>query len=575
MLAEGTTVAGYRIVATLGQGGMGVVYEATQLSLMRTVALKLLAAHLSEDVTFRERFRREGQIQAAIDHPNIITVYEAGESEHGLFMAMRLVRGPTLRELILAGELDAGRTMRILRPVADALGTAHRAGLIHRDVKPQNVMVGARDHPFLADFGLTKGPTEASLTRTGQVVGTLHYISPEQIKGERATVRSDVYALTAVLYECLTGVVPFPVESEAALLYAHISGPPPRITEVRPELPGGLDDVIAWGMAKDPAQRYGSALELIDKAERALAGTGADARPDQRGAEAYVETRTAAPETPATVGDAGAQTRAAAGPAGETRPAPDGGMVTRPEPPPAPPAPAGPPAPAAGPPAPRVGRPKRRVALPVLAGLILAAAAAAGLVLVLGGEGGSGTASAETVEYEASTDLGSDPFTSPTDIRGEQAVRIPSEGAGSSESTSSDLVCDRELLISSLNAEPERLRAWARVRDVTQTQAGVARYIRGLVPVTVIRDVRVTDHSFSGRAEGYQAILAAGTAVLSDADGRPVARCRSGNPLTAEEFVPEAGCLKCPPNYRAPPPCETFRDCYRRYPDPPPVRSRA
>src|SRR4051794_21706067 len=193
---------------------MGGVYEGAQPSLNPTGALKLLATNLGDDPAFRERFRREGLLQAQIDHPNIVTVYEAGESEHGLFIAMRLVRGPNLKDMIVARELDAGRTLRILRPVADALDAAHGAGLIHRDIKPQNVLVGARDHPFLADFGLTKGVGEKSLTRTGQFVGTLDYISPEQIQGERATPQSDIYSLTGVMYECLTGVVPFPKESE-------------------------------------------------------------------------------------------------------------------------------------------------------------------------------------------------------------------------------------------------------------------------------------------------------------------------------------------------------------------------
>src|ERR687895_763358 len=191
---------------------MGVVYEATQLSLNRTVALKILAANLSDDPAFRERFRREGLLQAAIDHPHIVTVYEAGETEHGLFLAMRLVRGPNLKDMVLAREIDAGRTLRILAPVADALDAAHEEGLIHRDVKPQNILVGGRDHAFLADFGLTKLPGEKSLTETGQFLGTLDYVAPEQIVGERATARTDVYAFGAVLCECLTGSVPYPRE---------------------------------------------------------------------------------------------------------------------------------------------------------------------------------------------------------------------------------------------------------------------------------------------------------------------------------------------------------------------------
>ena len=249
---------------------MGVVYEATQLSLNRTVAMKLLATHLGEDPAFRERFRREGLLQAAIDHPNIVTVYEAGETEEGLFLAMRMVRGPNLKDMIVSRELDAGRTLRILSPIADALDTAHAAGLIHRDIKPQNILVGGRDHAYLADFGLTKAPGEKSLTKTGQFVGTLDYISPEQIRGLPASKMSDIYALAAVLYECLTGVVPYPKDSEAAVLYAHMSDEPPAVTEQRPELPGELDEVIKKAMAKEPEQRHQSAGELLEDAEHAF-----------------------------------------------------------------------------------------------------------------------------------------------------------------------------------------------------------------------------------------------------------------------------------------------------------------
>jgi serine/threonine protein kinase len=274
VLPQGTVVAGYRIEKPLGQGGMGVVYEATQLSLNRTVALKFLAGHFSQDVDFRERFRREGVIQAAIDHPHIVPVYEAGEVEDGLFLAMRLIRGSNLKELIVSGEVDAARTLRILAPVAEALAVAHEAGLTHRDIKPQNILVGARDHSYLADFGLTKGADVVSLTRTGQFLGTLDYVAPETINGQRATDRSDTYALAAVLYECLTGEVPYKRPSEAAVLFAHVSDPPPLVSERRSDLPRGLDDVIARGMAKAPEERYASPIDLLDEAGQAMAEVG-------------------------------------------------------------------------------------------------------------------------------------------------------------------------------------------------------------------------------------------------------------------------------------------------------------
>ncbi|MEA2221044.1 MAG: hypothetical protein QOJ35_3670 [Solirubrobacteraceae bacterium] len=266
----GDLVAGYRIESVLGRGGMGTVYEATQLSLNRTVALKILSPQLGSDVLFRERFRREGHIQAAIDHPNIVTVYEAGEAPEGLFLAMRLVRGSNLKDMIVGRDLEGARTLRLLKPIADALDSAHEAGLTHRDIKPQNILVGLRDHPYLADFGLTKSSTETGLTKTGQFVGTIDYISPEQIRGEPACAASDIYALTAVLYECLCGVVPYPKPSDAAVLYAHISNEPPLVTDQRPELPPALDEVIARGMAKNVDDRPRSASEMIAEAERAF-----------------------------------------------------------------------------------------------------------------------------------------------------------------------------------------------------------------------------------------------------------------------------------------------------------------
>jgi hypothetical protein len=270
LLAHGTVVAGYRIDRVLGAGGMGVVYEATQLSLDRTVALKVLAAELGEDATFVKRFRREGRLQAALDHPHIVTVHEAGETEHGLFIAMRLVRGATLKDMILARELDAGRALRLLRPVADALDAAHEAGLTHRDVKPQNILVGGRDHPYLADFGLTQPAGGTHITATGQFVGTFDYIAPEQIRGEAPTPSVDVYSLAGVLYECLTGQVPFPGRSQAAVIYAHMATEPPRPTTHRPELPAALDAVLARGLAKDPAARPPTASALIEAAEHAF-----------------------------------------------------------------------------------------------------------------------------------------------------------------------------------------------------------------------------------------------------------------------------------------------------------------
>jgi serine/threonine protein kinase len=273
LLEAGTIVSGYRIDGTLGEGGMAAVYQATQLSLNRVVALKLLAPNLSDDPGFRARFQREGHVQAALDDEHIVTVYEAGESEYGLFLAMRLIRGPTLKRLILDDQLDPRRSVRLLTQVAHALDAAHAAGLIHRDIKPQNILIGKGDHAYLADFGLIRAPDEARLTGTGQFIGTIDYVAPEQIQGEPATPASDCYALAGVLYECLTGEVPFPKPSEAATLHAHVMSPPPSVSERRPDLPPALDEVIAEGMAKDPWARPSPAAELIQAAARALSSS--------------------------------------------------------------------------------------------------------------------------------------------------------------------------------------------------------------------------------------------------------------------------------------------------------------
>ena len=283
---------------------MGAVYQATQLSLNRVVALKLLAPNLGDDPGFRARFEREGQVQAGLDHDHIVPVYEAGQSEYGLFLAMRLISGPTLKHLILDGELDPRRTVRLLAQVANALDAAHRAGLIHRDIKPQNILIGDRDHAFLADFGLIKAPDEARLTGTGQFIGTIDYVAPEQIQGEPATPASDIYALTGVLYECLTGEVPYPKPSEAATLHAHVMQPPPVLSERRPDLPRALDGVIAQGMAKDPWSRPSQAAELIQAASRALSSSASSipapaGAPQHDGSTAERERRVQTTKVPA------------------------------------------------------------------------------------------------------------------------------------------------------------------------------------------------------------------------------------------------------------------------------------
>jgi Protein kinase domain len=288
VLDAGSEIKGYRIERLLGRGGMGEVYEATQLALGRRVAFKVVRTGLGPDQDLRERFRREGELQATLEHPNVVAVYEAGELDDGLFLALRLIDGVTLKQLIVAGELDAQRTMRILAPVADALDAAHARGLVHRDVKPQNILVGEGDHAFLADFGLSRSPEHSALTRSGQVVGTIDYIAPELVRGEPAGPASDVYSFGGVLFECVTGSVPYPMPTDAAVLYAHLNQEPPSARAIRDDLPGELDEVLSQGMAKEPEERAASASGLIAAAAAALDGNpAATSSPPHQGALAH------------------------------------------------------------------------------------------------------------------------------------------------------------------------------------------------------------------------------------------------------------------------------------------------
>ena len=265
----GTEVAGYRIESLLGLGGMSVVYLAEDLRLKRKVALKLLAAGLAGDESFRDRFLRESELAASIDHPNIVPIYEARKTDDLLFIAMRYVEGSDLKKRLGRGRLDPGDAAAILAQVASALDAAHARGLVHRDVKPSNVLLdtGARpdgsDHVYLADFGLTKPVSEETGTREDrQLMGTIDYVAPEQIAGAEIDGRADVYSLGCVFYECLVGQPPFRGDSDIAIVFAHLEAEPPAPSAQRPDLPAALDAVIARALAKDPKQRFPSCREL-------------------------------------------------------------------------------------------------------------------------------------------------------------------------------------------------------------------------------------------------------------------------------------------------------------------------
>jgi serine/threonine protein kinase len=260
----------YRIEGIVGVGRMGVVYLATDRIAGRAVALKVLREDVGIDPVYRERFRREGSLLAQLNHPHVLPIHGMGEIDGDLYIATRLVSG-TLRNAILAGPIAVDDAMTVLSCVASALDAAHAAGIVHRDVKPANVLLDPGPAVYLGDFGLARDPDGEALTAPGQVLGTIDYMAPELLDGEGIGPATDIYGLACLAVETLTGAVPFVRETDAAIMYAHVVEPPPSLCERRPELPLGLDDVIAAGMAKDPDDRPSSAGALVMDMLRALA----------------------------------------------------------------------------------------------------------------------------------------------------------------------------------------------------------------------------------------------------------------------------------------------------------------
>ncbi|MGZ6643990.1 MAG: serine/threonine-protein kinase, partial [Solirubrobacteraceae bacterium] len=365
-LQEGDEFAGHRVLGVAGRGGMGVVFRAVQLDLDRVVALKLIAPQLAGDPAFRERFVRESRAAASIDHPNVIPIYYTGEEDGRLYIAMRYVDGSDLRTLVRAEtRLAPGRAARIVAQIGGALDAAHARGIVHRDIKPANVLLGVGEHAYLTDFGLTKNvASHTGSTRGGGWVGTLGYVAPEQIRGERLDARADVYALGCVLYHAVCGVPPYQRDSDEATLWAHLHEDPPSVGERAPGIPARFEAVLKRAMAKNPDDRFPSAGDL---GRAALAAAG--------------ETGPAGPERVVGIGDAA--------PAGEeTVVTPDQAATVR----------AGHDAP------PDAGRRGRRVlpwalaAIPVLALAVVAAIALGG-----GGSGGGDTASSAATTATTTT----------------------------------------------------------------------------------------------------------------------------------------------------------------------------
>jgi serine/threonine-protein kinase len=274
-MSVGTTFNGYRITSVLGRGGMSVVYAAEHLRLGRTVALKVLSQSLAADETFRERFSRESQLAASLDHPNIVPIYDAGEAEGFFYIAMRHVEGSDLGTLIeREGPLSLGQTLFYIEQVASALDQAHEQGLIHRDVKPANVLIARpSDRVFLTDFGIVKQLSTKGLTKPAFFLGTYEYSAPEQIEGKDVDRRTDLYALGCILYECLSAEPPFKGDTESSLIKAHLSDPPPRLAEKRPDVPLAVTDIILTAMAKRKEDRYPTCGELVRTLRAVALGT--------------------------------------------------------------------------------------------------------------------------------------------------------------------------------------------------------------------------------------------------------------------------------------------------------------
>ncbi|MHA7652359.1 serine/threonine-protein kinase [Mycobacterium sp. ML4] len=266
----------YQLQGLLGRGGMGQVYRAYDTQTDRVVAIKVLPPNLVEDKEFEHRFRREARTAASLNDPHVVPIHSFGEIDGRLYVDMRLVEGRDLSRFIAenGGRLSAEQTVAIIEQVAAALDSAHRAGLVHRDVKPSNILVAnARNFVYLIDFGIARATTDTALTATGMTMGTLAYLAPERFSGT-TDARADVYALACTMYECLTGSRPYPGDSFAEQVSGHLHTPPPRATAIAPDLAPAFDAVIARGMAKDPDARYQTVTEFAEAARAALGGAG-------------------------------------------------------------------------------------------------------------------------------------------------------------------------------------------------------------------------------------------------------------------------------------------------------------
>jgi serine/threonine protein kinase len=515
----------YQLQEIIGRGGMGEVYRAYDTSRDRIVALKRLPPSMAADPTFQARFRAEAALAAKLHEPHVIPIHDFGEIDGQLYIDMRLVDGPDLAHLLTdSGPLPAQRAVDIITQVATALDAAHTAGLVHRDIKPGNVLVVRSDGDlptdfvYVADFGIARaldGSTSGSLTATGTTVGSLDYVAPERFGNDHGDRRADIYALGCVLYEALTAQKPFPVQGLPAIINAHLNTPPPAPTARRASLPPGLDGVVARAMAKNPDDRYPSAGALAADARHALESTTIAAPADSSGPLKHSEGKVATPPP----SDTTTVIRAPGRPAASRT----------------------------------LSRRRRTLTIAATIATLLVLIAAVGTTQLIqpvqqvqpaapgGGE----------VFLEATGAPGQDPFSgtvvvgnppgtpsqTPTGATGGDVTTIPGDTPALYGGSHNEHVCDRQKLASFLQQNPDKAAAWAGVLNINV--ADIPAYIATLTPLQLRADTRVTNHGYvDGHATTLQSVLQAGTAVLVDDQGRPRVKCGCGNPLLEPVATP-------------------------------------
>jgi hypothetical protein len=297
MEQQGTPFGRYRLIELMGRGGMGEVWRAYDMETQRVVAVKVLSANLASDPTFEQRFRREALAAAGLSDPHVVPIHHFGEIEGRLYVDMRLIEGRDLHAIIAHGAMDPSRAVGIVEQIASALTAAHRIGLVHRDVKPSNVLVAEHDFAYLIDFGIARAAGESTITGTGNVIGTWAYMAPERLSTGANDPRGDTYALACVLHECLTGSQPFPGKSIEQQIGGHLGMPPPRPSALRNGLPLQLDRVIAIGMAKNPDQRFSTPIEMAAAARAAIAESAPLTGPGRSAEPVHLDTKMAIPES--------------------------------------------------------------------------------------------------------------------------------------------------------------------------------------------------------------------------------------------------------------------------------------